>query len=752
VYHITDVAALAKLLPEAIVKADTVKVEGDRLVVYADQGTVDAVRRFVALLDTPRPEVRLQVWTLQISGKLTKSTKGNPVQGKLDQILCRVEASRNSMIVLRDEMLSSLFEELAIAWSPQTALAANWGTTSAPQTPSADGQQPPEQGLRAQLMPPRDWEEGLGFAPAIVSPELLQVRGWPGLEGPRSDSGPDVRSRTARLRERVALALLMADAQVTVLAGELAAQEALSALTAEARAQLTQDRDLAAAGRTALGDIVARLESAPPTENTIGDREQQYGTVLSTGLPSRGADEAETLGYLRRQVLALDSLARSDGLWGPKPDAKRVAVSSHVACLAAQTLYWRARAGVFDPAVDQDSPNSRPRNAAFQAECDRASRVAQEAHNRLGILSGWPLSTPLGGVAILMLLPPEEALARFDDALKRAAEKLAKTGTLPEDCTLRKRLADKGPFPRFRAFLEERKVASHRGLPFEEFLRQANTARETPGSFPVSQYARSQAASDDLLREALDALDADMGDLFTSPLVGELQDLTEPGKDRPKVSLLGRSTVVVTSRSQAQLGAKTSGTFETTRTTPFTATDLSNVVGETGLAAGTIGLFPGLDVWPALAAVAGFLGEDKPVYTTVAPGLEMTATPVVLADLNSVRLNLTFKVNTERTVGEGSGEAPGMVQSHSVSTDPTGMMFDLLAVSTMNIQQTYPTRGWYVPVLHRAPILGPMFEGPKRNRTLDHVSLILITQSIQPRAIDFTRGPYFTGLGAVPRG
>ena len=369
----------------------------------------------------------------------------------------------------------------------------------------------------------------------------------------------------------------------------------------------------------------------------------------------------------------------------------------------------------------------------------------------LAVLAEWPLDTPVGAVSLLLWAEPETAR----DCFQRAADRMARVydaavGTEPHDDGT-KPDGEATVFPLFQDFLQAQVTRAHWGQPFREFLQAAAESQTSFGKYNVTVYARSQAACDEVLREGMQALCLDIESMFMAPLLDGLTEMSGNGKDATKVALLGRSTIIAQSGSKATMTAEASSYYDTTRTTPFTkdllasAKTISESLTGIGTAAGAMSTAD-------LLLIAAALDEQAPTYTKLAPGVTLEATPVVLEDLNSIRLHLDFGVSMGRTLpptGSSAQPAP-IVEKHSVVTDPSSVVFDLLAVSMFDVQTSHPTRGWHIPVLHRVPLVGQIFEGPRRSRTMDQTSLILLTHAIEPRAIDFARGRYYKGVQEAP--
>ena len=208
-----------------------------------------------------------------------------------------------------------------------------------------------------------------------------------------------------------------------------------------------------------------------------------------------------------------------------------------------------------------------------------------------------------------------------------------------------------------------------------------------------------------------------------------------PLRDTDGVSLAGQCRIVVTSSLESGLIPTMASWAETTRVKPFSAEEMSTIMTTVIKSLATNGLDP-----TVLAPALKLLEQPEPVYTKVAPGIELHVRPTVLPSAAEARLQIyaRFGVKTEPDTTKSNAEklppAPA-VESHEMATDAHIGIFDLFDISSFEITTSHP-RMCSIPFISRIPWLGVMFQFPLPNKNTKHVSIILVNAVIIPRAVN----------------
>lgn len=280
--------------------------------------------------------------------------------------------------------------------------------------------------------------------------------------------------------------------------------------------------------------------------------------------------------------------------------------------------------------------------------------------------------------------------------------------------------------------------------------------------------------SDRLIKTAIEALAADVQEIYLEPLLQRAQGVGEARSNG--VSLIGKTRIVVTDKSQAVFKPEMHSAVETSRPKPFgkdlfdaafpiprsisrrAAGDASNSAasskteaGEAASSAAAATAFAGLSqilgTLPQaqalmLAAAVAAEAEPEPIYTQVAPGVHVQVRPSVLADGGSARLELEFAFGVSTTIPDTTvrkdvRKAPpvAVIQTHRSSTDATVSGFDLFDISSFNMQTSHPETRYY-PVLGSLPLVGRMFKQSSKNKVAHFESLVLVNTVILPRTLN----------------
>jgi hypothetical protein len=313
---------------------------------------------------------------------------------------------------------------------------------------------------------------------------------------------------------------------------------------------------------------------------------------------------------------------------------------------------------------------------------------------------------------------------------------------------------------------------------------------------PARLAARS-ATIDRMLQALVSAFNTDLKELFLDPLLIYIRK--ELAKTAGGVHLGGKTRIVVTSRSQAYLKPELVSHVESTVPAPLTKEILSDAfpkveavgskkITETKDKDGNVirteispntttkttrvknpdGTFTetteiterrsqlrraslgealtnlsGLQqllapMSPAQAALlAGALQADvAPVFTKIAPGIEIRVTPSVSPDSTSADLVLDarFGITTEGPNLEGrvdlyAQEPLDAVQSHHITTTASVTGSDLFDISSFTITTSARQAPFAIPFISRLPIIGRVFQVPRGRKTINQESVILVNPS-----------------------
>lgn len=296
---------------------------------------------------------------------------------------------------------------------------------------------------------------------------------------------------------------------------------------------------------------------------------------------------------------------------------------------------------------------------------------------------------------------------------------------------------------------------------------------------------RENAAVDRLLQDAIEAYALDMQQLFLDPLLLRIQRLNGAIPKRQSwgsegVTLTSQLRMVVTSTMTTSLETEMASYANATRPKPFDVSTLFNTAfprqerfgvldstpkpapnpeptaettppptpppaPETQVLTGAQRIFGALGPGEAFLLAAALANDVEPNFHQVAPGVSIKIQPTVLPDGGSARLAMEceFKVETQEFGNRGNDvwKQPfaDAVKKHKVVTDTAVSVFDLFDISSFSLESSYPQAPYYVPVLGRLPVIGPIFQRPRDKKRVHHESIILVNTIILPRAMDLAR-------------
>ncbi|MBI5819471.1 MAG: hypothetical protein HZA88_10845 [Verrucomicrobia bacterium] len=248
------------------------------------------------------------------------------------------------------------------------------------------------------------------------------------------------------------------------------------------------------------------------------------------------------------------------------------------------------------------------------------------------------------------------------------------------------------------------------------------------------ELQQSSAAADKLLQRVMDHYTTMVRTNLAAMMLHSLRG-TEG------VSLAGQCRIVVTSSLESGLIPTVSSWAETTRLKPLSGEEMSTLMTTVIKSLATNGMDPAV-LGPALK----LLEQPEPVYTRVAPGIELHVRPTVLPSAAEARLQIyaRFGVKTEppdKTKVTGSWVMPPApaVESHEMATDAHIGVFDLFDISSFEITTSHPQSPFCIPIIGKIPWLGPAFQIPRANKEVKHASVILVNAVIIPRAVNLIR-------------
>lgn len=335
----------------------------------------------------------------------------------------------------------------------------------------------------------------------------------------------------------------------------------------------------------------------------------------------------------------------------------------------------------------------------------------------------------------------------------------------------------------------------------EDFSKEVKLPEATPVDRDAlsGRLANRSAATDLLLKQAMDALTADLQDVFLHPLHDWVRTKTRKGSRKAVgVDVVGTTTLLVRDRTLAE----TKGDAESfSQFTPIKKLPAGLLTDTTLLSDGTTDspeetlardkdgivkdkddkpfLLPsdkalvvdddgkvirGKDNQPltrtkpkskipatildTLNPTQGFLlkalfaSDSDPVYRKIAPGTSLFIRPFVLADGGSARVQLRLINTLSSTPAQANdqvqqGRPVDQITNHSTLTEASISAFDLVEISSFGAQTTSPGEyKWNIPVLSGLPVLGQMFHGPQGFETHRQDSIAILNLTILPRSLD----------------
>jgi len=139
-----------------------------------------------------------------------------------------------------------------------------------------------------------------------------------------------------------------------------------------------------------------------------------------------------------------------------------------------------------------------------------------------------------------------------------------------------------------------------------------------------------------------------------------------------------------------------------------------------------------------LLGLAMALGKSTEVWSALTDGAEMTFTPHILPGGSAAEVAIDVNV-THKDSGEGEEGAAvplSRVAEHSATTSVYVQALDLFALSSFSLRTSHPRPDRSIPVLGRLPFLGEMFRFPRKPATVHHESVLMVYSTILPTGTD----------------
>ncbi len=140
-----------------------------------------------------------------------------------------------------------------------------------------------------------------------------------------------------------------------------------------------------------------------------------------------------------------------------------------------------------------------------------------------------------------------------------------------------------------------------------------------------------------------------------------------------------------------------------------------------------------------LLALAMDLGQEEEVWTALTEGARLTFTPYILPGGSAAELAIDFEVTHNDVGSETSApmNAPlSRVARHSARTSVYVQALDLFSLSSLTLSTSHPRPDAAIPILGQIPILGKMFRFPRSPAKVYHESVLMVYSTILPTGID----------------
>ncbi len=140
-----------------------------------------------------------------------------------------------------------------------------------------------------------------------------------------------------------------------------------------------------------------------------------------------------------------------------------------------------------------------------------------------------------------------------------------------------------------------------------------------------------------------------------------------------------------------------------------------------------------------LFSLALDLGQEEEIWTALTEGAKLTFTPHVLPGGSSAELAINFEVthNDPGSDNVAPMNAPlSRVAKHSARTSVYVQALDLFSLSSLTLGTTHPRPDRVIPILGQIPFLGKMFRFSRKPATVYHESVLMVYSTILPTGAD----------------
>lgn len=140
-----------------------------------------------------------------------------------------------------------------------------------------------------------------------------------------------------------------------------------------------------------------------------------------------------------------------------------------------------------------------------------------------------------------------------------------------------------------------------------------------------------------------------------------------------------------------------------------------------------------------LLALAMDLGQEEEVWTALTEGARLTFTPYILPGGSAAELAIDFEITHNDVGSETSApmNAPlSRVARHSARTSVYVQALDLFSLSSLTLSTSHPRPDTAIPILGQIPILGKMFRFPRSPAKVYHESVLMVYSTILPTGVD----------------
>ena len=140
-----------------------------------------------------------------------------------------------------------------------------------------------------------------------------------------------------------------------------------------------------------------------------------------------------------------------------------------------------------------------------------------------------------------------------------------------------------------------------------------------------------------------------------------------------------------------------------------------------------------------LLALAMQFGQPPQLWTALTEGVSLTFTPHILPGGSAAELAIDFQVlHDDPGGGQGATSAVPLsrVAKHHAKTNVYIHALDLFSLSSLTLATTHPRPKGVIPILGQLPFLGKMFRYPRSPSTVYHESVLMVYSTILPTGAD----------------